>query len=97
MAAGWFVTVQAIVRFLVQARKSISSINEANGEMKNAAAELCSVWKGRAAETFAAEQGVLSQYCAELVNVSTDYTQQIEQAKRNIDEAVEKSTQAIRG
>lgn len=66
------VTIRAIIKASKDIKAAQERLNEAKTEMKNAAAELCEVWKGDAATAFAQEQGVLDNWVSKLFNVVSE-------------------------
>ena len=66
------VTIRAIIKASKDIKAAQERLNEAKTEMKNAATELCEVWKGDAATAFAQEQGVLDNWVSKLFNVVSE-------------------------
>lgn len=93
----WFVTIQAIVRFLGQARKAKQEIDEANEQMSRAAQALCEKWQGEASAAFAQEQGVLYKHCASLGSVGAEYLDLLQKDADRYEEAERRATAAIKG
>lgn len=82
----WFVTISALIRYAREARAAQEQLNEAKQQMKDAAEELCSNWKGDAATAFAEEQGVLDNWFSQLISIGGEYIGAVEQAANQYQE-----------
>lgn len=97
MGVSFLVTLEAIMRYLDEARQAQEKLNEATERMNRAAQELCNQWKGDAAEAFAQEQKVLYGHCKELHNVGEEYISVFQQAHDRYSQADADAANAIRG
>lgn len=80
MAVDWLVTINAIRGYLAKARQAQEQFDDASKMMKDAAADLCSIWKGDAADAFAQEQGVFEGWCSQMSGLGLDYMDVLEKA-----------------
>lgn len=93
----WLVTISALFRYAKEARAAQDQLNEAKQQMKDAAQELCSKWKGDAAEAFASEQGILDNWFNQLIGIGSEYIGVVEQAADKYQEKEAELASKVRG
>ena len=95
--ADLIVTIEAIIGYLAKVREAKEQLNEANADMKNAAEQLCSIWQGDAANSFAAEQGVLNTWVNEMISIGAEYMDLLSRTAAELQAMDERMTQAVTG
>lgn len=92
----WIVTAIKIAEYLVKARQAQQKVEEATKTMKSAADALLGIWEGSAAEAFGQEQGVLSNWCSELLDVGNQALEVVEKVRQVYEQAEQTATNAIK-
>lgn len=93
----WYVTFSALRRYASEARQAQSQLDEARDQMKNAAKELCSKWKGDASVAFADEQGVLENWFTQLTDIVTEYISLVETTVQKYEEKENELANQVNG
>lgn len=91
----WIVTAIKIAEYIAKARQAQQKVEEATKNMKNAAEALCGIWEGGAAEAFGQEQGVLNNWCTELLDVGNAAIDVVEKVRQVYEQAEEAANAAI--
>ncbi|MBR2942558.1 MAG: hypothetical protein IKB82_04080 [Clostridia bacterium] len=95
MAYDWIVTAIKIAEYLLKARQAYAKVDEATKTMKGAAEALVGIWEGAAAQAFASEQGVLNNWCMELLEVGSQCMDIVEKVRQVYEQAEETAMNAI--
>jgi len=91
----WIVTAIKIAEYLLKARQAQAKVEEATKTMKSAAEALTGIWEGSAADAFAQEQGVLNNWCTELLDVGNQALDVVEKVRQVYEQAEEVAKNAI--
>lgn len=97
MAATWFVTLSALLRYAAEALQAQDTLNEAKEQMKSAASELCTKWVGDAANAFAREQGILDGWFGQLISIGSEYITAVKSAADKYQETEEELARKVNG
>lgn len=95
MAYDWIVTAIKIAEYLLKARQAHAKVDEATKTMKGAAEALKGIWEGVSADAFANEQGILNNWCQELLEVGVQAMDVVEKVRQVYEQAEETAKNAI--